>query len=144
RARSTQRKQIRILTRKRMNGMLSWFNDLKAGRKLALGFGLCLALSALAGGVAWKRLAAIDAACDAMLTWNKQGGQEIARQVKAESETARSQIFGLLCLSVLMGGLSAALIARQTSRSLAELAQAAEGMTTGALDRDIAWRSRDE
>jgi len=47
---------------------MNWFYNLKIARKLALGFGLCLLLSAAITGIALTRMAAINAATQSIVT----------------------------------------------------------------------------
>jgi len=47
---------------------MTWFYNLKIARKLALGFGLCLLLSAAITGIALTRMAAINAATQSIVT----------------------------------------------------------------------------
>lgn len=58
--------------------MMNWFYNLKTGRKLALGFGLCLALAVLVGAVALSRMAQMNRAAGLLNTGTIAGESAIA------------------------------------------------------------------
>ena len=61
-----------------MNGFYNLFLNLKIARKLALGFGLCLALAVLVGGVALSRLAEMDRISGSLVSGSLAGVEALS------------------------------------------------------------------